>query len=111
MIRAEAAIVRAAVANLGPARQWDGARFVVFAERDVSRRVAINQSLKRTTLPAVLSHINFVVAQNDLRVDDFTANGADAASQFVEDEIGVFLLRASHRLRDFLTAHAGLFSL
>ncbi len=101
VVGAEAAVIGAAILDFGAVRQWNGARFVVFAECGVGFRIAVNKRLERPTLRAALAHVNFVVAQKNLSIDDSPAVRANAASQFIEDVIGIFFLlrRSVSRVR------------
>src|SRR5260370_41833799 len=101
VVRREAAVVGTAIVDFGGVGQRNGARFVVFAECRVGFRVGVNKCLERSTLWAALAHINFVVAQKNLSVDDSSALGANAASQFIEDVICIFFLlpRSVSRVR------------
>ncbi len=91
VVGAQAAVVRTTIVNFGAIGQRNGAGFVVFAKGRVRFRVGVNKRLERSALRAALAHVNLVVAQNDLCVDDFSAVRANAASQLVEDTIGIFL--------------------
>ena len=51
------------------------------AKRRVRLGVAVDQRLERTAVRAALAHVDFVVAQEDLRVDHPAAGRADAAGQ------------------------------
>src|SRR5260370_91962 len=47
--------------------------------------------LEWSAFRAALAHVNFVVAQNDLCIDDLATVRADAARELVKDVVGVFL--------------------
>ena len=92
VVRAEAAVVGTAIVNFGVIGQRNGAGFFVFAECRVGFCVAVNKYLERAALRAALAHVNLVVAQKNLSVDDSSALGANAASQFIENVIRIFFL-------------------
>src|SRR5260370_3585124 len=92
VVRAEAAVVGTAIVDFGAVGQRNGARFVVFAECRVGFRVGVNKCLKRSALWAALPHVNLVVTQKDLSVDDSSAVRANAARQFIENVIRMFFL-------------------
>ena len=89
VVRTKTAIVGTAVVDFGAVRQGNGSRLVEFAKCCVGFRVRVNKCFERSALRAALAHVNLVVAENDLRIDDSSAFGADASSQFVEDVIGI----------------------
>ena len=91
VVRTKTAIVGTTVVDFGAVRQGNGSRLVEFAECRVGFRVGVNKCFERSALRAALAHVDLVVAQNDLRIDDSSALGADAASQFVEDVVGILL--------------------
>src|SRR5258708_9601938 len=91
VVGAQAAIVRTSVLYLAASLQRNGSRLVVPAQGCVSFRVSVNKSLERSALRAALAHEDFVIAQDDLRVDNLAAFRTDAARQFVKDVIGVLL--------------------
>ena len=41
---------------------------------------------------AALAHVDFIVTQEDLAIDDAAAGGADGAGEFVEDVVSVLSL-------------------
>ena len=92
VVGAEAAVVGTAVVDFGAVGQRNGARFVVFAECRVGFRVGVNKCLERSALRAALAHVNLVIAQKNLSVDDSSALRANAASQFIENVICIFFL-------------------
>src|SRR5260370_26381342 len=92
VIRAEAAVVGTAIVDFGVVGQRNGGRFVVFAECRVGFRGGVNKCLKRSALWAALAHVNLVVTQKDLSVDDSSALRANATSQFIENVIRIFFL-------------------
>ena len=75
MVRAEAAIVRAAVFDLRSVSERDRARLVELAEGGVRFRVAVDQSFEGSTVGAALAHVHFVIAEQDLGVDDLRQLG------------------------------------
>src|SRR5260370_6606809 len=91
VIRAESAVIGAAIVNIGPVGQRNGAGFVVFAECRVGFRIGVNECLERPALRTALAHVNLVVTQNYLCIDDLATVRADAACEFVKDVVGVFL--------------------
>ena len=93
----------AAAVNFRSVCQRNGARFVVLTERGVGPSVAVNEGLEGAALRAALAHEDLVVAQNDLRVDDLATVGADAASEFVEDVVGVLFRVGLRTLRQLLS--------
>src|SRR6267143_4921224 len=92
VVRAEAAVVGTAIVNFGVIGHRNGAGFVVFAKCRVGFCVAVHKSLERPTLRAALAHVNLVVAQKYLSIDDSSAVRANAASQFIENVICIFSL-------------------
>src|SRR6266851_1745870 len=110
MIRTQSAIVWAAVSNLRSARERNCAGFVVLPEGAVCLSIAIDQSLEWSALGTPLPHIDLVVSQNHLCIDDLAAVWTNAASQLVKDIVGVFLSCLSNVCHnasagDFLSAH------
>ena len=91
VIGTQAAIVRAAVLDLSGEFKRDGAGLVELRGVGVQLRVAIDQCFERSMIGAALAHVDLVVADQDVGVDDAAALGADAAGQFVEDVVRVFL--------------------
>src|SRR5216683_5965279 len=91
VVRAEAAVVGTAIEDFGAVGQRNGAGFVVFAECRVGFRIGVNECLERPALRTALAHVNLVVAQNYLCIDDLTTVRADAACEFVKDVVGVLL--------------------
>ncbi len=77
---------------LGAEGQRNGPGLVVLAVGDVGLRVAVDERLERAAGRTALPHVDLVVAQDHLGVDDPTALGADAARQLVEDVVGVGLV-------------------
>ena len=91
VLRAEAAIQRATIFYLSAEIQGNGAGLVEADAADVHFGVRTDDALKPAVGGATLAHVDLVVANNDLGVDDGFALGADGAGQFVEDEIGFLL--------------------
>src|SRR5207244_3768372 len=73
VVRAEAAVERAAVADLGRELQRDGARLVEPLDPRVEVGVAEDERLEPTVLRAALAHDDLAVTQQDPRVDDLPA--------------------------------------
>src|SRR5258707_3495495 len=91
MIRTQSAIVWAAVSNFRSARERNCAGFVVLREGAVCLSIAIDQSLEWSARGTALPHIDLIVSQNHLGIDDLAAVWTNAASQLVKDIVGVFL--------------------
>src|SRR5260370_40019164 len=91
MIRTQSAIVWAAVSNLRSARERNCAGFVVLPEGAVCLSIAIDQSLEWAARGTPLPHIDLIVSQNHLCVDDLASGWTNAASQLVSDIVGLFL--------------------
>ncbi len=91
VVRAEAAVVGAALGDLGRKGERDGARLVELRRRRVGLGIAVDERLVLPVLGAAFAHVDLVVAQEDVRVDHAAALGADAARELVEDVVGVVL--------------------
>ena len=91
MVRAQAAIVRAAVLHFGRELHGNRARLVELRGIRIGLRVAINQPFEHAMIRAALAHVDLVVANQDVRVDHAPAFRANAARQFIEDVVGVLL--------------------
>ena len=89
VVWAETTVVRAAIMDFRAVRQRNRAGLIEFSKCRVGFRVSIDKCFERSTLRAAFAHVNFVIAQNDLRIDDSSALGTDAAGQLVEDVIGI----------------------
>src|SRR5258708_17447391 len=101
VVRAKAAVIGTAIVDFGAVGQRNGTGFVVFAECRIRFRVGVNECFERSALRAALAHVNLIVAQKDLSIDDSSAVRTNAASQFIEDVIGIFFLlrRMAFRIR------------
>jgi hypothetical protein len=97
MVGAEAAVVRASVLGLGAEGQRDRSRLVVLAVRHVRLGVPIDQRFKRPASGTPFPHVDLVVTEDHLTVDDAPAIRADASRQLVEDVVGVGLGHGSSR--------------
>ena len=89
VLRAEAAVEGAAVFDLGAEVQGDGAGLVESDAADVHLGVGADDALEPAVLWAAFSHVDLVVADDYLGIDDGFAFGADGPGEFVEDIVGV----------------------
>ena len=89
VLRAQAAVRRAAVADLGLEGQRDCPGLVEPGRAQVRLRVAVDQRLERPVLPAALTQVYPVLADVDLRVEDYLAHRADALGVLNEHLIPV----------------------
>src|SRR5690349_20749917 len=85
VLGAQAAVVRAAILELGGKLKRQRARLIVARDLGVQLRVAEYQRLEPAVLGAALAHEHLAVAQANLRVDHALALRADAAGQLPED--------------------------
>ena len=90
MVRAESTIERAAAISYRRKLKRYGARFVEFRGIGIHACVAVHERFERPVLRAALPHIDLVVADQDLCVDDGSADGTYAPGKLVENIIGVF---------------------
>ena len=95
VLRAEPAVQGAAVLNLCAEIQRDGAGLVETHAADVHLGVRADNPLEPTVFGAALPHIDLVVADDYLRVDNRLAFRANGAGELVKYEIGVLLGMAS----------------
>ena len=96
MLRADAAIVRAAVDDLGLELERPVAGLVVALDLAVALRVAVGQRLELTMLGAALAQEHAVVARVQLGIQDLLAVGADRASELQEDLVACGASHISH---------------
>ena len=96
MVGAEAAIIGATFFNFRPISKRNRTWLVEFAETGVGLSVAVDQSFEGPTVGTPFRHEHFVIAEQDFGVDHSLALGADAAGEFVEDVIGIFLSNSAH---------------
>src|SRR5205807_7205734 len=99
------AIVRAAVLHLRRELHRNGAGLVEFGRRGVKLRIAIYQPLEESVVRASLPHVDFVVADEDMAIDDAPAFGANGSSQLVEDVVGVLFRIGDDRVIGSRTSH------
>ena len=78
VLRAQPAVRRAAVLDLGLEGQRDRAGLVEPRRGQVRLRVAVDQRLELAVLPAALAQVDLVLADVDLGVDHHLAHRADA---------------------------------
>src|SRR5271168_310112 len=97
VVRTEAAVERTAILDLCAEGERDRTGLVVLAKAQVHLGVAIDERLERPMVRAPLRHVHLVVPQENLRVDHLAAFGTDAPRQFIEDVIGILLLRRGFR--------------
>ena len=90
MVRAESTIERAAAIPCRRKLKRYGAGFVELRGIGIHACVAVHERFERAVLRAALPHINLVVADQDLRVDDGSADRTYAAGKLIENIIGVF---------------------
>jgi len=95
VFRAQPAVRRAAVADLGLEGQRDRAGLVEAGAVEVHPRVAVYQRLELAVFRAALTQVHLVVTEVDLSVDDDLAHGADRLRELDEHLIPV-LLHGSH---------------
>ena len=91
VLRAEAAVERAAVDDLGLELERDGARPVEAHRVEVHPGVAVDERLELAVLAAALAQVHPVVADVHLRVDHRLAHRADAPGELDEDLVAVDL--------------------
>src|SRR5258708_38706840 len=96
MVWTETAIMRAAFFDLRTVCKRNRSRLVELAETRVGLGVPVDQSFEGSTVGTPLRHEHFVIAEQDFGVDYLLAVGADAAGEFVEDVIGIFLSNTAH---------------
>ena len=89
VFRAKAAVQRAAVFDLSAELQGDGAGFVELDGVDVHLGVGADDAFEPAVFGTPLSHVDLVVPDDYLSVDDGLAFGTDAAGELMEDIIGV----------------------
>ncbi len=101
MVRTKAAIVRTTVLDRGTKCQRNRTGLIEFGKIRIGLGIAVDERLEGAAVRTPLGHIHFVVAQQDLGVDDPAAIRTDAASQLVEDVVSVPLCGRdrSHRRR------------
>ena len=85
MLGADPAVERAALEDLGRDAGRRLAGLVEPGLLHVRLGVGVDQALEPAVVVAALAHVDLVVAEQDLRVDDRAALGADRARDFVED--------------------------
>ena len=58
---------------------------------EVGLRIGVHERLERPAFGAALTHVDLVVTQNDVRIDDASTLRTNAASQFMEDVVRIDL--------------------
>src|SRR5229473_425019 len=96
MIRTEPAVIRTSFFDFRSVGKRDRAWLVELAETRVGFGVPVDQSFEGSTVGTPLRHEHLVISEQDFGVDYFLAIGADAAGEFVEDVIGIFLSNSAH---------------
>ena len=91
MVRAEPTIERAAAIPFRRKLKRYRAWLVELRGIGIHACVAVYERFERPVLRAALPHIDFIVADQDLCIDDRAADGTNAAGKFIENIIGVFL--------------------
>ncbi len=102
VLRAKAAVERAAVLHLGLEGERDRPRLVEPLLGEVELGVGVDERLEHAVLAAALPHEHAVVADVHFGVDHHLADGADRLRQLEEDLVAVGLRRGAlgHALCD-----------
>ncbi len=72
----------------------DGAGFVKLRRRRIGPGIAVDQGFKWPVLRTSLAHVDLILTEEDMRVDDPATVRANTAGQLIEDVVSV-LLRAN----------------
>src|ERR1035437_428951 len=91
MVWTKATIVRATVFDLCSISKRNRARLVELAEIRVGLRIPVDKRLEGATIGTALGHVDFVVAQQNFRIDYPPALRTDAAGEFIEYVVRVLL--------------------
>jgi hypothetical protein len=91
VVRAQPAVQRTAVAQLGLELQRERARLVEAKLRHVKLGVGVHERLEAPVLRAALAQDHTVLADVHLRVDDALTDGADRPGRFEEHLVSVAL--------------------
>ena len=89
MLRAQSAVEGTAVQDFGAELQGHGPRLVELDGVHIHLSVGTNDALEPIVVRAPFAHVDLVVPDDHLSIDDPFAFGANAAGQLMEDVVGV----------------------